>query len=70
MFEDIIRAARESTISSTEQHDGSMQTLQETLKQDEDKLTSSAVRIKVVGVGGAGCNCVNRIFKEDRKSVV
>jgi cell division protein FtsZ len=68
MFEDIIRAARESTISSTEQHDGSMQTLQETLKQDEDKLTSSAVRIKVVGVGGAGCNCVNRIFKEGVKS--
>lgn len=26
-------------------------------------LENSAIRISVVGVGGAGCNCVNRVFK-------
>jgi cell division protein FtsZ len=32
------------------------------------ELENSTIRISVVGVGGAGCNCVNRIYKSGIKS--
>ncbi|MBI5046802.1 cell division protein FtsZ [Candidatus Micrarchaeota archaeon] len=55
MFDDIIKAARdtkESTVSAPEQKD----------------MENSSVRIAVLGVGGAGCNCVNRVFNGGIKS--
>jgi len=49
MFDDIIKAAK-SDVGVTEK------------KQSKpDELDSSAIRISVIGVGGAGCNCVNRL---------
>lgn len=57
MFDDIIRAAREDA----------PKTHTEPAKQEavED---NAQVRISVIGVGGAGCNCVNRIFSGGIKS--
>ena len=31
-------------------------------------MDNSSVRISVLGLGGAGYNCVNRIFKDEIKS--
>ncbi|MBI5224103.1 cell division protein FtsZ [Candidatus Micrarchaeota archaeon] len=56
MFEDIIAAAKGSAVPVHE-------------KQSEVKeLDNSGVRISVVGVGGAGCNAVNRIYTQGIKS--
>ncbi len=56
MFEDIIKAAKgESEVSSN---------IKETKEKDED----FKVRISVLGVGGAGCNCINRIANSGIKS--
>ncbi len=32
------------------------------------ELESSSIRISVIGVGGAGCNCINRIYQSGIKS--
>jgi len=52
MFDDIIKAAKEGG---------------EQLPQKAD-MDNSAIRISVIGVGGAGCNCVNRIYQSGMKS--
>lgn len=52
MFEDIIKSAKEGVSDS----------------EKEDVLDNSKIRISVVGVGGAGCNCVNRITDSGIKS--
>ena len=53
MFDDIIKAAKEGNPNA-----------QPLSKEDID----SQVRIAVLGVGGAGCNCVNRIYSGGIKS--
>ena len=55
MFDDIIKAAREG---------GQTQQAAE-VKEPSD---NTSVRITVIGVGGAGCNCSNRIFQSGIKS--
>jgi len=59
MFDDIIKSAKEGT-SSTPAEKQSAKT--------EEESDASAVRISVIGVGGAGCNCVNRIANSGIKS--
>ncbi|VVC04306.1 Cell division protein FtsZ 1 [Candidatus Bilamarchaeum dharawalense] len=54
MFDDIIKAAKEGNPQPTAP-----------TKEDSEP---SQVRIAVLGVGGAGCNCVNRIYNGDIKS--
>jgi cell division protein FtsZ len=59
MFDDIIAAAKsDKTVS--ERISGQ--------PTEEDPDSSTAVRISVIGVGGAGCNCVNRIAGSGIKS--
>lgn len=52
MFDDIIKAAREGS--------------EEPKAQVE--MDNSDIRISVIGVGGAGCNCVNRLYQNGLKS--
>ncbi len=52
MFDDIIKAAKEGG---------------EQLPQ-KGEMDNSGIRISVIGVGGAGCNCVNRIHQSGMKS--
>jgi cell division protein FtsZ len=59
MFDDIIAAAK-SDSSVSERLSGK--------PKEEDPDSSTAVRISVIGVGGAGCNCVNRIASSGIKS--
>ena len=59
MFEDIIAAAK-SDKTVTERIAGA--------SSAEDPDSSTSVRISVIGVGGAGCNCVNRIANSGIKS--
>ncbi|HSB46872.1 MAG TPA: cell division protein FtsZ [Candidatus Bilamarchaeum sp.] len=54
MFEDIIKAAKDGKEA-------------EPAKPAAD-MENSAIRIAVIGVGGAGCNCVNRLFQNGIKS--
>jgi cell division protein FtsZ len=54
MFEDIIKAAKEG---------GSEQA-----SSPAEDMENSSIRISVVGVGGAGCNCVNRLYQSGIKS--
>ncbi|NYZ73802.1 cell division protein FtsZ [Candidatus Micrarchaeota archaeon] len=58
MFDDIIKAAKEG---------GEQQPEDEAAAKPAD-MESSSIRIAVLGVGGAGCNCVNRIFQNNIKS--
>jgi cell division protein FtsZ len=55
VFEDIIKAAREDSNSVPEQ-------------EKEQDSHNGGVRIKVIGVGGAGCNCVDRMARQGIKS--
>ncbi len=62
MFEDIIAAARS---------EGAQKVQSAVAKTGEIKPVEeefSTVRISVVGVGGAGCNCINRLIKSGIKS--
>jgi cell division protein FtsZ len=59
MFDDIIRAAREGGQKQPEAEG------KEAVKEPSD---NTSVRIVVIGVGGAGCNCSNRIFQSGIKS--
>jgi cell division protein FtsZ len=61
MFDDIIKAAREEKSQSEVSEPEAKSRTQET----ED---NASVRIAVIGVGGAGCNCVNRIYAGGIKS--
>jgi len=54
MFDDIIKAAKEG---GTEQQ-----------TEAPKEMEPQQVRISVIGVGGAGCNCVNRVFQTGIKS--
>ncbi len=54
MFEDIIKAAKEGEAEQP--------------RKPEADLENSSIRISVLGVGGAGCNCVNRLFQHGIKS--
>lgn len=55
MFDDIIKAAREGEAPQPP-------------KEAQKDLENSAIRISVLGVGGAGCNCVNRLYQNGIKS--
>jgi cell division protein FtsZ len=55
MFDDIIKAAR----------DGREQPAQADAKAE---LDNASIRISVIGVGGAGCNCVNRLHQSGLQS--
>jgi cell division protein FtsZ len=54
MFEDIIKAAKDGTETEPSKPPADME--------------NSAIRISVIGVGGAGCNCVNRLYQNGIKS--
>ena len=54
MFEDIIKAAKDQP--------------ETTAKPPAQEMENSSIRISVIGVGGAGCNCVNRLFQNGIKS--
>jgi cell division protein FtsZ len=56
MFDDIIRAAREGAPQAQE------------TTESKDPADNASVRIAVIGVGGAGCNCSNRLFQSGIKS--
>jgi cell division protein FtsZ len=58
MFDDIIKAAKEG---------GEQQSKAEAAAKPFD-MENSTIRISVLGVGGAGCNCVNMIFQSNIKS--
>lgn len=58
MFEDIIKSAKEETTASVEKGES----------KSEDEDGTHTVRISVIGVGGAGCNCINRIAESGIKS--
>jgi cell division protein FtsZ len=86
MFEDIIKAAKESTASAqtnlvnappTSTMTSAPVTSHETSTHSESTTISSThpneegnegIRIAVLGVGGAGCNCVDRLMKSNIKS--
>jgi cell division protein FtsZ len=55
MFEDIIKAARDGKDTEPEAPVAS-------------DMDNSSIRISVIGVGGAGCNCVNRLYQSGIKS--
>lgn len=55
MFDDIIKAAKEDTNPEKKPGD----------KEDDIR---DGIRISVIGVGGAGCNCVNRLATDGIKS--
>ncbi|VVB98314.1 Cell division protein FtsZ 1 [uncultured archaeon] len=59
VFEDIIKAAK----TDAPQH-----TLVESAEIKPVPEANEGIRIAVVGVGGAGCNCVNRMMKAGLKS--
>jgi cell division protein FtsZ len=54
MFEDIIKAAKDGQETESSKPPAEME--------------NSSIRISVLGVGGAGCNCVNRLFQNGIKS--
>lgn len=56
MFDDIIKAAKE----------GGAQPAQQASPASE--MDNATIRISVIGVGGAGCNCVNRLYQNGLKS--
>jgi cell division protein FtsZ len=58
MFDDIIKAARE----------GGAQPAQQPVSAPAGDMDNASIRISVVGVGGAGCNCVNRLHQSGLKS--
>jgi cell division protein FtsZ len=60
MFDDIIKSAKEGTSPTP----APVREAEGPKNNDEP----SAVRISVIGVGGAGCNCVNRIANSGIKS--
>jgi cell division protein FtsZ len=60
MFEDIIAAAKSGSVTKQENV--------EQKNSNNTEMDNSSVRISVLGLGGAGCNCVNRIFKDEIKS--
>ncbi|MDD5337101.1 MAG: cell division protein FtsZ [Candidatus ainarchaeum sp.] len=62
MFEDIIQAAKADSPQS------SQKTISDEIKPAPGE--SEAIRIGVIGVGGAGCNCINRMVKSGLKSAV
>ena len=62
MFDDIIKAAREG-VSQNEA--AAPKTVSEQAKEPSE---NSSIRIAVIGVGGAGCNCVNRLYQSGIKS--
>jgi len=59
MFEDIIKAAKTGTSSTP---------AEKQVESENEERDAAAVRISVIGVGGAGCNCVNRIAESGIKS--
>lgn len=56
MFDDIIKAAKEGGAQPT--HGASA----------AGDMDNASIRISVIGVGGAGCNCVNRLHQNGLKS--
>jgi cell division protein FtsZ len=59
MFEDIISAAKNKEASSSQDAPQA---------KPDDVDTNESVRISVIGVGGAGCNCINRMMKKGLKT--
>ncbi|MEW6528920.1 MAG: cell division protein FtsZ [Candidatus Micrarchaeota archaeon] len=68
MFEDIIKAAKtdssQHTLVSEDINEITPSGQEEDTRQEEDE----SVRIAVIGIGGAGCNCINRMMNNDLRS--
>lgn len=60
MFDDIIQAAKENNENKS--------TSSEAITETVEEMDSSNVRINVIGVGGAGCNSVDRLMRQGIKS--
>jgi len=56
MFDDIIKAAKEGGEPAKK------------AEQSAPDMENANIRISVIGVGGAGCNCVNRLYQNGIKS--
>ncbi|MCI0503951.1 cell division protein FtsZ [Candidatus Micrarchaeota archaeon] len=56
MFDDIIKAAKEGGAQPAQQ------------SNPAGEMDNASIRISVIGVGGAGCNCVNRLHQAGLKS--
>ena len=65
MFDDIIKTVREDGTKTSMSADATAATVGSATQID---LENPAVRIAVIGVGGAGCNCVTRIDEGGIKS--
>ncbi|MDD5339767.1 MAG: cell division protein FtsZ [Candidatus ainarchaeum sp.] len=65
MFDDIIKAARDDKAQTDV---SKPEAKPENKPESKDADENEKVRIAVIGVGGAGCNCVNRIFTSGIKS--
>lgn len=69
MFDDIIKAAKDSSMPAQNAAEGKSEERKSEKKPDTpENEEPNNVRIAVIGVGGAGCNCVNRIFASNIKS--
>jgi cell division protein FtsZ len=61
VFEDIVKAAKSDSPQATLAESPDIKPLPE---------ANDTIRIAVIGVGGAGCNCINRMMKGGLKSAV
>jgi len=69
MFDDIIKAAKDSSMPAQNAAEAKAEEQKTGNKPDTPESDEpNNVRIAVIGVGGAGCNCVNRIFTSNIKS--
>ena len=71
MFDDIIQSAKQNSQSdSTENSEQKILSVETStsIAAEVEEIDSSNVRINVVGVGGAGCNSVDRLMKHGIKS--
>ncbi|MFH2107027.1 MAG: cell division protein FtsZ [Candidatus Micrarchaeota archaeon] len=66
MFEDIIASVRNDSGNNNEVQPKPV--ANEKSEEQKDRGENSDIRIKVIGVGGAGCNCVSRLQNSGIKS--
>lgn len=67
MFEDIIKAAKEG-VETTQANPETQKEVKESGKVEIPDFENNRIRISVIGVGGAGCNCINRLTQSGIKS--
>ena len=68
MFEDIIASVRTDSQPTRQIEDATVEVSSVSSTSKQEPEISSDIRISVIGIGGAGCNCVNRLCKQGIKS--